>query len=254
VPARAAPATRRPTLPRAARQALPVAAQCLFLRLHPRRGPWFRLGALAYSEVPDAAAAARALADAGLAALLERAGPAGARRGCTAGRAGPLSMPQGVFACDTCTCMHVWHQLLWLPRRQAKPTTANFCLFYRDKALSQGADSSRAGRGARADAEAVVNVLTAPELAALAARLKLHPPGRASGNSRAQLLARVAGALRAGEVPAASGMRVRRGRRPSGGRVAQDAARCHVHRACLSACRANQGQHVALTTERSAGP
>lgn len=59
-------------------QALPAAAQCLFLRLHLRRGPWFRLAGLAYSEVADAGAAAEALARAGLARLLERAGAAGA--------------------------------------------------------------------------------------------------------------------------------------------------------------------------------
>lgn len=54
-------------------------AQCLFLRLHPRRGPWFRLGGLAYAEVADACAAAQALANAGLAGLLEHAGVAGAQ-------------------------------------------------------------------------------------------------------------------------------------------------------------------------------
>ena len=36
------------------RQVLDPPAQCLFLRLHPRRGPWFRLGGLAYAEVADA--------------------------------------------------------------------------------------------------------------------------------------------------------------------------------------------------------
>lgn len=60
-------------------QALDPPAQCLFLRLHPRRGPWFRLGSLAYAEVADAAAAAQALANAGLAGLLERAGAASAQ-------------------------------------------------------------------------------------------------------------------------------------------------------------------------------
>lgn len=97
-------------------------------------------------------------------------------------------------------------------------------------------------------------MLTAPELAALAARLKLHPPGRASGNSRAQLLARVAGALRAGELPAASGLRVRRGRRSAAGawRGMQRGAVRVVH-VCQHVALAAQGQDVALTTERS-GP
>ena len=199
-----------------------MAAQCLFLRLHPRRGPWFRLGGHAYSEVPEPAAAARALADAGLAALLERAGPAGARRGCMAGRAGPLSAPRGVISMDTCACMHVCTSGSDCPaakQRSLRLIPACFTesgRYYRELMAGMLA-GRRAGRGARADAEAVVNVLTAPELAALAARLKLHPPGRASGNSRAQLLARVAGALRAGELPAASGLRVRRGRRSAAG-------------------------------------
>ncbi|KAK9819580.1 hypothetical protein WJX81_006116 [Elliptochloris bilobata] len=116
----------------AAFRVLPAATQCLFLRLHPRRGPWFRLGSLAYSEVGDAAEAARALADAKLARLLERAGAA--------------------------------------------------------------------------DVEAAVNVLTAPELAALAARLRLLPAGRTSGNSRPQLLAAIAGALHA-DPPATGRLR-----------------------------------------------
>ena len=52
-----------------------------------------------------------------------------------------------------------------------------------------------------------MNVLTAPELAALAARLRLLPAGRTSGNSRAQLLAAIAGALRA-DPPAPGRSRV----------------------------------------------
>ena len=50
-------------------------------------------------------------------------------------------------------------------------------------------------------------MLTAPELAALAARLRLLPAGRTSGNSRPQLLAAFAGALRA-DPPAAGRSRV----------------------------------------------
>lgn len=51
-------------------------------------------------------------------------------------------------------------------------------------------------------------MLTAPELAALAARLRLLPAGRTSGISRPQLLAAFAGALRA-DPPATGRSRVR---------------------------------------------
>ena len=51
-------------------------------------------------------------------------------------------------------------------------------------------------------------MLTAPELAALAQRLRLLPAGRTSGNGRPQLLALLAGALRA-DPPAAGHLRVR---------------------------------------------
>lgn len=60
--------------PPARAQALPLPAQCLFLRLSQRKGPCFRLGSLAYKEVPDAAAAAAQLASAGLAVLLGGSG------------------------------------------------------------------------------------------------------------------------------------------------------------------------------------
>jgi hypothetical protein len=48
-------------------QALTAPAQTLFLRLHQRRGPWFRAATLTYAEVPDVAVAVDALAAAGLA-------------------------------------------------------------------------------------------------------------------------------------------------------------------------------------------
>ncbi len=51
-------------------QALPLPAQCLYLRLFQRKGSLFRIASLAYKEVPDAAAAAKQLAEAGLAAVL----------------------------------------------------------------------------------------------------------------------------------------------------------------------------------------
>jgi Fanconi-associated nuclease 1 len=50
-------------------QALPLPAQCLFLRLFQRKGQLFALRALAYREVPDAEAAAGQLQEAGLAAI-----------------------------------------------------------------------------------------------------------------------------------------------------------------------------------------
>jgi hypothetical protein len=52
-------------------QELPAHAQCLFLRLLPRRRAWFRLGSLSYVEVPDAAAAVAALAAQGFARTSE---------------------------------------------------------------------------------------------------------------------------------------------------------------------------------------
>lgn len=42
-------------------QILPQPAQCLFLRLYQRRGPWFRQNALEYPEVGDAAPAVEQL-------------------------------------------------------------------------------------------------------------------------------------------------------------------------------------------------
>ncbi|KAI7839720.1 hypothetical protein COHA_006524 [Chlorella ohadii] len=54
----------------AAYKALPLPAQCLYLRLFQRKGSLFRIASLAYKEVPDAAAAAKQLAEAGLAAVL----------------------------------------------------------------------------------------------------------------------------------------------------------------------------------------
>lgn len=52
-------------------QALPEQAQCLFLRLYQRRGPWFRQRALEYPEVGKAADAIVQLVDAGSLAMAE---------------------------------------------------------------------------------------------------------------------------------------------------------------------------------------
>ena len=46
-------------------QVLPQPAQCLFLRLYQRRGPWFRQHALEYPEVGDAAPAVEQLSASG---------------------------------------------------------------------------------------------------------------------------------------------------------------------------------------------
>ena len=80
---------RRPA-PRPA-QALPLPAQCLFLRLSQRKGPCFRLGALSYKEVPDTAEAAAQLAAAGLAVLLGDSGAAAAAAASRAASPGPGS-------------------------------------------------------------------------------------------------------------------------------------------------------------------
>ena len=48
-------------------QALPNEAQCLFLRLFLRKGPWFRLDTLSYSELTDVTASAQQLCEAGMA-------------------------------------------------------------------------------------------------------------------------------------------------------------------------------------------
>lgn len=53
-------------------QELPPPAQCLFLRLYQRRGPWFRQAAFEYPEVGEAAPAVQQLSDSGfLAAATE---------------------------------------------------------------------------------------------------------------------------------------------------------------------------------------
>ncbi len=52
-------------------QALPNPAQCLFLRLYQRRGPWFRQPTLDYPEVGDAAAAVAQLQAAGFLATAQ---------------------------------------------------------------------------------------------------------------------------------------------------------------------------------------
>jgi hypothetical protein len=46
-------------------QVLPQPAQCLFLRLYQRRGPWFRQHALEYPEVGHAAPAVEQLSASG---------------------------------------------------------------------------------------------------------------------------------------------------------------------------------------------
>lgn len=51
-------------------QALPDEAQCLFLRLFLRKGPWFRLNTLAYSELTDIPTSAHQLCQAGMATPL----------------------------------------------------------------------------------------------------------------------------------------------------------------------------------------
>eukprot|EP00887_Chlorella_sp_A99_P003277 scaffold9.g3277.t1 len=70
--------------------ALPPPAQCLFLRLLQRKGPWFRLDTLSYSEVPDVAAAAAQLEAAGLA---RQAAPAWAEAATAAAGAGAAAAP-----------------------------------------------------------------------------------------------------------------------------------------------------------------
>ena len=49
-------------------------AQSLLLRLRQRKGPWFRVAALAYADVGDCDGAAAALAEAGLARLVAARG------------------------------------------------------------------------------------------------------------------------------------------------------------------------------------
>jgi len=51
-------------------QALTDEAQCLFLRLFLRKGPWFRLNTLAYSELTDIPMSAQQLCQAGMATPL----------------------------------------------------------------------------------------------------------------------------------------------------------------------------------------
>ena len=51
-------------------QALTDEAQCLFLRLFLRKGPWFRLNTLAYSELTDIPLSAQQLCQAGMATPL----------------------------------------------------------------------------------------------------------------------------------------------------------------------------------------
>lgn len=81
-------------------KALPVPAQCLFVRLFQRQGPWFRLGALCYPDVPSVRDAAAALAAASVAALVEpgaHAAPHCRPRGALPGPgdlAGVLALPE----------------------------------------------------------------------------------------------------------------------------------------------------------------
>ena len=68
---------REAASPRGLLQALPDACQALYMRLHQRVGPWFRTAMLEYSEVADMPATVQQAVQAGFAARLDPADPAG---------------------------------------------------------------------------------------------------------------------------------------------------------------------------------
>ena len=154
-------------------QALTDEAQCLFLRLFLRKGPWFRLNTLAYSELTDIPMSAQQLCQAGVATPLY---PNPASSTNTAAKTGTL--PQTAAAAGS-------------------PAGPGACTS-QAAGLSIGSDEqSRQGtpcslvQAASCSAQLVFEVaetLTVAELQLLMGKLEVGTQGRTMGISKGQML------------------------------------------------------------------
>ena len=150
-------------------QALADEAQCLFLRLFLRKGPWFRLGTLSYSELTDTAMAAEQLCQAGMATPLYPSSTLSASFGAPNTDASPISA-------------------------EAEAKTA----------ASTPGGSGQEGQGCSlGDTESctaqlvceVAEALTVAELQLLMGKLELGSQGRTTGISKSQMLQLLKGVL-----------------------------------------------------------
>ena len=150
--------------------------QHLLLRLWARRGPWFRVGALRYDEVPDATATASALCAAGLLTSV------GAPLTVPNPHTNPHHNPHAV--CATGPPVKVGGEDN--EKSESSPVQGGACV-----------SVAHASNDARVQLAEVVQVLTVPELAQLAAVLGCDATG-----GRDALLDNVRGAIRHRHTPA----------------------------------------------------
>ena len=157
-------------------QALTDEAQCLFLRLFLRKGPWFRLSTLAYSELTDIPTSAQQLCQAGMATPLY-SNPASSTNTAnkigsppqTAATAAAAFSPAGP---GTCT------------------SQAAVLSIGSDEQTMQGTPCSLV-QAASCSVQLVLEVaetLTVAELQLVMGKLEVGPQGRTTGISKGQML------------------------------------------------------------------
>lgn len=163
-------------------QALADEAQCLFLRLFLRKGPWFRSNTLSYSELTDIPRSAQQLCQAGMATSLYSFAPGqGASHVITHIELSPAAADSTPAAASRVTA-----------DEQSREATG--CC------LTEAASCSAQLVGEVADA------LTVAELQPLIGKLELGSQGRVSGISKGQMLQLLkAGLEKAADSPAEVG-------------------------------------------------
>ena len=187
----------------AASQALTDEAQCLFLRLFLRKGPWFRLDNLSYSELTDIPAAAHQLCQAKFAAALY---PFAADTATSAPGIGTTSAALDVqsgmldpFTVNAASASEIGAIPAAL-RGQLKESHPVVSL----AAEPQGCSLADAGRCSGQAVFEVAAALTVAELQELMAQLEVAPAGRhAGGISKGQMIQLLKGGLEKAASPEA---------------------------------------------------
>lgn len=164
--------TEIPTKTSPAVQALPDEAQCLFLRLFLRKGPWFRLNTLAYSELTDIPTSAHQLCHAGMATPLYSASLPDTSPAIPSGRASQaaaVNSPAG-------------------PAEDTSPSAANSTGFGDQCSDAVGCRLAEAASCPGQLVCEVAEALTVAELQLLMSKLELGVQGRSTGISKGQML------------------------------------------------------------------